>query len=191
MIRFDLTSEEALYLLSENRQDEQINQLLIKDRPNDCTFNGTIKGFGGKEVMFYCKGDELGYIYVLEVKRVKSGYVLEYWADSFKRTPPDNRSYSQDRLTFNDYTGWVEKAYHDAWAEENAEEQNRRDMLGFLQQFMCGKSEFQDKYLTNRERRIVATAIQWLGSSCGRGFLHEANRKLEEKLATNKKQDIL
>ena len=76
-------------------------------------------------------------------------------------------------------------------AEENKENDGSRSILGFLQQLMCGKSEFQDKYLTNRERRIVATVIQWLGASCGRGFLHEANRKLEEKLAENKKTDIL
>lgn len=189
MIHFNLTSEEAIELISQNRNDEEINYLHILNRPEDCTFNGIIKSFAGKEVMFYCKGDQLGYIYVLEVKRVKSGYVLEYWADSFERTPPDNNSYSQDRLTFNDYTGWAENAYHDAWIEENKEDNGSLGMIGFLQQFMCGKSEFQDKYLTNRERRIVATVIQWLGAGCGRGFLHEVNRKLEEKLAANKISD--
>lgn len=35
--------------------------------------------------------------------------------------------------------------------------------------------EISDKYLTNRERKLVATIIQWLGTNCGRAFLDSAN----------------
>lgn len=40
---FDLTSSEALQLIRNDRNEEHTEQLFIAARPNDCTFNGTIK----------------------------------------------------------------------------------------------------------------------------------------------------
>ena len=174
---FDLTSDEALNLIGNNRSEECTEHLFISSRPNDCTFNGTIKSFQGKEVTFTCKGDVLGSIYVIQVSKTNDGYRLEYWGDSFKRVLPDNSSYSQNRLGINDYTGRCEQALHDLWREENAEKtwNSSNGRLGFFQTLVLRREEIADKYLTNRERKLIATVIQWLGTNCGRAFLDSAN----------------
>ncbi len=177
MNSFDLTSDEAMHLISNSRRGECTEYLFISSRPNDCTFNGTIKGFSGKEVTFTCKGDVLGSIYVIGVAKLKDGYRLEYWGDSFKRVLPDNCSYSQNRLGINDYTGRCEQALHDLWQKENAENNpwTCNENLGLLQELIRHRPEIADKYLTTRERKLIATVIQWLGTNCGRAFLDSAN----------------
>lgn len=181
---FDLTSEEALNLLRNHRSQEDTEYLFISSRPSDCTFNGTIKSFAGKEITFTCKGDVLGEVFVLDVQRVDGGYKLEYWGDSFKRVPPDNSSYSQKRLGINDYTGRLEQAIHDLWQEENKESEpywRNLDNVGFLQQMIFGREEIKDKFLTNRERKLIATIVQWFGTNCGNAFLYQAKLKAENK----------
>lgn len=179
MTIFDLNSSEALQLLRNCRSGEYTEQLFIAARPNDCTFNGTLKSFGGKEIIFECKGDILGSIYVIEVIKVDGGYKLEYWGDSFKRAVPDNSSYSQKRLGINDHTGRCEQALHDLWQDENTENNPWKSLgqLGLLQELINGREEITDKYLTTRERKLIATIIQWLGTNCGRAFLNSAEQK--------------
>jgi len=173
---FDLTSSEALQLIRNDRNEEHTEQLFIAARPNDCTFNGTIKSFGGKEIVFECKGDILGPAYIHEVIKVDGGYKLEYWGDSFKRILPDNSSYSQERLGIDDYTGRCEQALHNLWIEENAENEPwKMDKTGLLQSLINSRKEITDKFLTNRERKLVATIVQWFGTNCGRAFLETAN----------------
>lgn len=177
MTTFDLTSDEAMSLISNYRGGDCTEYLFISSRPNDCTFNGTVKGFQGKEVTFTCKGDILGSIYVIDVAKLEAGYRLEYWGDSFKRTAPDNSSYSRKRLNIDDYTGRWEQALHNLWTEENAENDPWKSWyrLGLIQELINGREEITDKYLTTRERKLIATVIQWLGTNCGRAFLDSAN----------------
>lgn len=174
---FELTSSEAHQLISNARSGECVEQLFIAARPSDCTFNGTIKSFSGKRVDFTCKGDVLGSVYILDVFKNEAGYLLEYWGDSFKRVHPDNSSYSQKRLGINDYTGRCEQTLHDLWIDENVEFKHfwRNGKTGLLQELIDGREEISDKYLTNRERKLIATIIQWLGTNCGRAFLDSAN----------------
>ena len=176
MINFELTSSEALQLIRNDRSSECTEQIFISARPNDCTFNGTIKSFGGKDITFSCKNDILGSVYVIKVIKVDDGYKLEYWGDSFKRILPDNSSYSQKRLGISDYTGRCEQALHDLWQEENVENEGWKiDKTGLLQGLINGREEISDKYLTNRERKLIATIVQWFGTNCGRAFLDSAD----------------
>jgi len=40
--------------------------------------------------------------------------------------------------------------------------------------------------ITSRDRLIVATVIQWLGSNCGMSFLHEALKRFNATVVYNK-----
>jgi hypothetical protein len=129
-------------------------------------------------------------VYFYEVRRLEDGYELHFCGDHFKRTPPDNRSFSQGRLGIPDYTGYQEQALHNLWQDRNKEQDQWTGdgWSGILQTLFNGRKEFEDKYLTNRERRIVATIVQWFGTNCGRAFLNEAEQ-LGKDLAKNYKNN--
>jgi hypothetical protein len=77
-----------------------------------------------------------------------------------------------------------EKAFHDVWIKENMPLGYINQGHGILQNLFietappsaikCNKIIHR---ITPKERMIVATVIQWLGSNCGMGFLHEVLSK--------------
>ncbi len=62
-----------------------------------------------------------------------------------------------------------EMAFHKHWLEENRINFGLNSGHGILHGLFVG----HNIELTKRDRMIVATAIQWLGSNCGFGFLEE------------------
>lgn len=88
-----------------------------------------------------------------------------------------------------------EKIFADAWEKENADRRGINYGMGILQDLMVtqraakrGDLSVRDSFsvfgrlrvafeITPRERIIVATVIQWLGTNCGWGFLTECLRK--------------
>lgn len=89
----------------------------------------------------------------------------------------NNYGFHFDRTRLDDRTGRLEKALADEWARENETRYN----YGILQLLMLQAApkegpEF-DPWLTERERKIVAMVVQWLGTNCGRSFLYEASRR--------------
>lgn len=92
------------------------------------------------------------------------------------RGKKDNTGYWPDRVAFNE----IERAMAEQWSVENEERPGLNYGHGILQDLMLSthwneKPEGFDPWLSDRERKIVAMVIQWLGTNVGRSFLHEAN----------------
>lgn len=91
-----------------------------------------------------------------------------------------NRGLRWDRTAHNPR----EKALADKWEEENEPNPGLNYGHGILQDLFgkwgmfgpAGGSEVSH-VITDRERMIVATVVQWFGSNCGWGFLEEALKK--------------
>lgn len=88
--------------------------------------------------------------------------------------------YETDRLKFdiND----LENAFSSYWRKENKKSPGINFGKGLLQDLFFAERKFPYvpwKFLTvtNRERLIVATVIQWLGTNCGFAFLCGVLRK--------------
>jgi hypothetical protein len=100
----------------------------------------------------------------------------------------DNKSFWQDRIADNIPEHWryIEKALADQWEYENRPgAHNHED--GLLAALMDGTwrkedpPELREGPITARERKIVATVIQWLGTNCGRSFIYEATARMGER----------
>jgi hypothetical protein len=100
--------------------------------------------------------------------------------------PTDNKSFWQHRISpkLPDEWTYIEKALADQWEYENRPGAWNHEN-GLLSALLEGTVRHEnppelaeDYEPTARERRIVATVIQWLGTNCGRSFLHEASRRM-------------
>jgi len=90
----------------------------------------------------------------------------------------------------------VEQAFIETWHEEH----DRRDLLFELLRVECEADDpdregggllgnplgFFHKYplgdVTDRDRVVAETVVQWLGSNCGRDFIRQALRASEQPL---------
>lgn len=86
-----------------------------------------------------------------------------------------NIGHRVERIKYND----LEKAFHETWLKWNEPRVGVNYGNGTLQDLFIEKGErpFSRKWIadiSNRERWIVATVIQWLGTNVGMAFLHEA-----------------
>ena len=64
-----------------------------------------------------------------------------------------------------------------AWDKINTNQQGRLDGRGVLDYLMAKKANHPAGEVTERDREVAATVIQWLGSHVGQYFLHELNKK--------------
>ena len=100
-----------------------------------------------------------------------------------------------------------EKAFQEAWDHENSP--HTSTSLGIGQEIFIVSKESANNFdgkktddipygsdvcvykLSTREYRILATFVQWLGTNCGFGFLHEALRRCGYHIENNrfKKQE--
>jgi hypothetical protein len=87
-----------------------------------------------------------------------------------------------DRLKHNPR----EKAFHDQWQQENAPVSHVNHGHGILQDLFINETgPFTKKIsevMSQRDRMIVATVIQWLGSNCGMCFLEESLKRFGAKI---------
>lgn len=81
-----------------------------------------------------------------------------------------------------------EKSFADLWHEENKKKRYINFGQGLLQDLFIKtkddmmQSKFVEVIITPRERFIVATVIQWLGTNCGWCFLSEVLDKAGYKI---------
>lgn len=82
-----------------------------------------------------------------------------------------------------------EKAFYDQWMEVNEPKAGINNGNGILQDLFIDKDHSKasmttewKEVITNHERYIVATVIQWLGSNVGMCFLHDALKKVGMKI---------
>lgn len=81
----------------------------------------------------------------------------------------------------------LEAALASAWENQNKERHHINFGFGILQDLFMerGKHTWDTKCVhevTDSERMVAATVIQWLGSNCGRSFYEEALRKCGYKV---------
>ncbi len=84
-----------------------------------------------------------------------------------------------------------EQAFHDQWQQENAPVAGINNGHGILQDLFINRGEsFASRRvveeINNRDRMIVATVIQWLGSNCGMCFLNEALARFNSHIVEKK-----
>lgn len=96
-----------------------------------------------------------------------------------------DRGFHQHRLEFTDDVGRLETELALLWEKENAAVHGTDHGLGLLQNLCVsrGNHPFQlfsgakiIHKVTDDERRVVATVVQWLGTNIGRAFLETAFR---------------
>ena len=93
-------------------------------------------------------------------------------------THSENIGYFTHRLEFND----TEKAFHDKWLEINEPKRGFNYGHGTLQDLFFDQKGKCLVELTKRDREIVATVIQWLGSNIGFSFLQETLKEVGYKI---------
>jgi hypothetical protein len=90
-----------------------------------------------------------------------------------------DRGYYYERTKHNP----LEKALADGWEKENIPQAGRNYGHGLLQDlFMERERPFIRSAkpihrITDDERMIAATVVQWLGTNCGRSFLEECMKE--------------
>jgi len=88
-----------------------------------------------------------------------------------------------------------EQAFYEQWLEENAPVSWLDSGHGILQDLFIesSKGAFGGKFIeeiNNRDRLIVATVIQWLGTNCGMAFLSGALAKFDAHISYKNKSDV-
>lgn len=88
---------------------------------------------------------------------------------------------------FHDRTkyGPLEKAFADLWEKENEMDSNINYGNGVLQGLFSERARWQIIHrheVSDDERMIAATVVQWLGTNCGRAFMEEALGKCGLKI---------
>jgi len=96
-----------------------------------------------------------------------------------KRKHPD-RGYKYERVFQSN--GDLEKAFADLWEEANGSNRGAVNFgQGLLQDLFMERDTFNwascVHQITDNERYVAATVVQWLGTNCGFAFLMEALRK--------------
>lgn len=97
-----------------------------------------------------------------------------------------NVGYDVDRCSKN----WREAAFAREWAQESEPRSGVNHGQGLAQNLFMRRIEgsyFLDRSehvhkLTDHERRLLASAIQWLGTNCGMSFLETVLKKAGFKL---------
>lgn len=111
-------------------------------------------------------------------------------------------SYEAHRLIGDDdFTRRWERAFAWAWMRQNHPHMNHgingghgilADLIGFDMSriAVAGQRNFHPVRwpITRRETRAAATVVQWLGTNCGRGFLHEVLRTVGHRIVNIEKE---
>lgn len=108
--------------------------------------------------------------------------------------PQDHTGFKTDRIGEElpeDWKLW-EKSFAVVWQKENKRRPGINWGHGLLQDIMIGVRQYQnpegfDPWVTARERKIVATVIQWLGTNCGRSFLWQVQDEARRRTGTKAK----
>ena len=113
-----------------------------------------------------------------------SAWRLEWFGDGIKRVAMDNTSWWPKRLAADPEWSKRERAFVEAWLKENDADRSRgiNSGCGLAQDLMLSTHRYEQPenfqpWLSNRERKILATFVQWLGTNCGQSFLSEVHRK--------------
>lgn len=106
-----------------------------------------------------------------------------------KTNGSENLGWNTNRLRYDSKD--IENALSEHWKKENIKQSHINHGYGILQDlFILNVGWFQRIVLlkiTFRDRLIVATVIQWLGTNCGFCFLNEALNKAGYEIVKRKR----
>lgn len=129
----------------------------------------------------YLEGNDIAYPSELELENIV-GIVLrqEAWAA--------NEGHRVERIKDSP----IEKAFHDIWMKWNEPRAGFNNGQGILQDLFVERIDpFMSRKwiadISDHERWIVATIIQWLGTNVGMSFLYEVFREVNMSIVPNKK----
>lgn len=71
-----------------------------------------------------------------------------------------------------------ERVYLRHWMKENRGRPSVNGGFGTLELILSNNPNSGPAGITQRDATVAATVITWLGTSCGRGFVHECERKI-------------
>ena len=74
----------------------------------------------------------------------------------------------------------MEKIFAKAWEERNTDPSGRVDGRGTLDYLLTENPDKPCGEVSDRDRIVAATVIQWLGSPVGQYFLYELDKKQKE-----------
>jgi len=99
----------------------------------------------------------------------------------------NNKGFKHERIEHNP----LEKAFFEQWMEENKPLAHINNGHGILQDLFIERTgELQQRKwiaeINNRDRWIVATVIQWLGTNVGMGFLRETFARVNMTIVEKK-----
>lgn len=103
------------------------------------------------------------------------------WIEKIKACDK-NEGFSLERLNYEKDD--LENAFHAEWLKENLPMSGINGGNGTLHLLMSQ----HDIEVSDRERKIVAHVIQWLGTNCGRCFLENALKRCGYKMIQNPHQ---
>lgn len=182
MTKLVLTEErEAWRAINPPHEPDCEMQLLL----SDLTVQNHIRHNGPwhlcEEFEMEYRGDPIAVIKPHELRRPESPrdgatWELRYWGETWRRIPANNQSWMVGRQRHNP----IERALAEYWAEESVERRGCNYGCGEAQDLILSiqdhetPDDLSEGWLTNRERRIMASLVQWLGTNCGRGMLIEA-----------------
>lgn len=190
-VTFELNPDEAMFLYRGGSDLVQIHHFPAEYGP---TTKSDLRSLSGKRVLLTCGGDPIVIANIHEVEPPEKdgdGWTLEAWAEEFGEyvvIEPDNAGTNSHRIANeDDYWNRVEREFARKWAADNdytsLDTRCMNDGRGILQGII-GK-EFGR--VTERERKVAATVVQWLGTNCGRCWMFEAllatGHKIEEPSA--------
>ena len=93
-----------------------------------------------------------------------------------------NKGFSQYRFSTNP----DEQLFAEEWEEHNTSHEGKVDGSGILDYLLAENPNDPRGEVTDRDRRVAATVIQWLGSQCGKCFLRDVQEKIDKNLENKK-----
>lgn len=108
-----------------------------------------------------------------------------------------DRGHCYARTRAQDCVGDLERALSDQWVLENQPILWLNFGNGLLQDLFCkragvvGMDVHANHLVTDSERMVAATVVQWLGTNCGREFLEKAFARAGWKLRCEQPNDML
>lgn len=191
----DVTEDEAWQLMRWQRYDEDFYRTIyFDDRPGDPFFRADFRFMRGKVVCFVHRNTPIVTARVLdcilpeEQEAPNLRHRVDLYFEGYLVHKRQNISQNADRVAnlepgFND----IERAFALEWQEQCQPNVGLNYGHGLLQDLFLGqrdgRPEFTPRLLNDREHIIAATAIQWLGTNCGRSFLLNVNRRTNNLLA--------
>lgn len=191
---FDVTENEAWQIVRPPHWNEDWKTIRLDPRPNDPDFLTNFKKLPGLVIEWRYNNDPIAIAQVIAAETpeeqaidqefedpslaIQLPYRIDLLTETFVLCPFKNEGVCSGRLAHDPAS--LENAFAAEWSKENTPVHGTNLGGGILQDLVC--RSLPSPFLSNRERQIAATAIQWLGTNCGRAFLWEVNRRSNNAL---------